>query len=142
MVQLVLQLRGARIYTPEGTAAAIDSREAAEAFDFMKDLIYTYHVMPTPAEEVSLANAGGWGLGGGITQFGSGQAAMALGGRWRDGTRQRATCTGTGLAGVERAGVVVHLAIARLRRPSVRRGGNPTRPGCPNSGRRRGGDQQ
>lgn len=81
-IQLVLQLYGASVYTPEGTAAAIDTPEAAAAFDFVKDLIYTFHVMPTPAEEVSLANAGGWGMAGGITQFGSGQAAMALGGRW------------------------------------------------------------
>ena len=72
MVQLVLQLRGAHIYTPERTKAAIDSPEAVGA----------YHIIPTPSEEISMANAGGWGMGGGLTQFGSGQAAMALGGRW------------------------------------------------------------
>lgn len=82
LTYMLLQLHGARLYTPEGTAAAVNSPEAASAFDFAKDLIYVHHVMPTPAEEVSMTNAGGWGMEGGITQFGSGQAAMALGGRW------------------------------------------------------------
>jgi len=72
---------GGSIYTPEGTRSALDSPQAAEAMQFMQDLIYKYGVMPTPTEETAMASAGGWGSGT-ITLFGSGRGAMAVGGRW------------------------------------------------------------
>jgi multiple sugar transport system substrate-binding protein len=82
MGEVVLQLWGAHWYSPERTTAALDSPEGAAALQFMQDLIYKYRIMPTPIEEASMTNAGGWGMGGGLTQFGAGQAAMAMGGRW------------------------------------------------------------
>jgi multiple sugar transport system substrate-binding protein len=72
---------GANIYTPEGTRSALDSPQAAEAMQFMQDLIYKYGVMPTPTEEDAMASAGGWGFGT-IALFGAGRGAMAIGGRW------------------------------------------------------------
>ncbi len=78
--QFVLQW-GGRLYTPDGTRCVIDSPEAIAAVQFMRDLIYKYHVMPSPVEEAAMATQGGWGSGT-ITFFGAGKGAMALGGRW------------------------------------------------------------
>ncbi len=72
---------GGHVYSADGTRAAIDSREAAEAIEFMLDLMYRYHVTPSPADEAAMATQGGWGSGH-ITWFMSGRAATAIGGRW------------------------------------------------------------
>jgi multiple sugar transport system substrate-binding protein len=74
-------LFGGHLYTEDGTRSAVDSPEAVEAIQFMRDLMYKYHVMPTPVDEAAMATAGGWGSGT-ITYFGAGRGAMALGGRW------------------------------------------------------------
>ena len=72
---------GGRLYTDDGTRCIVDSPEGCAAMQFMQDLIYKHHVMPSPAEEAALATQGGWGSGS-ITFFGGGKGAMALGGRW------------------------------------------------------------
>ena len=79
--QSILPQYDAPIYTPEGTRCVLDSPQAAEAMQFMQDLIYKYQVMPTPTEEDAMAGSGGWGSGT-IDFFGAGRGAMALGGRW------------------------------------------------------------
>ncbi len=71
----------ARIYSEGGTRCLLDSSEAIAAIQFMRDLIWEYHVMPTPAEVAAMPSGGGYGSGK-INMFGSGQAAMALAGRW------------------------------------------------------------
>jgi len=76
-----VQQWGGRLYTPDGTRCIIDSPEAIAGVQFLQDLIYQYHVMPSPVEEAAMASAGGWGTGT-ITFFGAGKGAMALGGRW------------------------------------------------------------
>ncbi len=72
---------GGHMYSADGTRAAIDSREAVAAIEFMLDLMYRYRVTPSPADEAAMATQGGWGSGH-ITWFMSGRAATAIGGRW------------------------------------------------------------
>ncbi len=72
---------GGRVYTPDGTRCIVDSPETIKAVQFLHDLIYKYHVVPSPVEEAAMSTQGGWGSGV-ITRFGAGKAAMALGGRW------------------------------------------------------------
>jgi multiple sugar transport system substrate-binding protein len=78
--QFVMQW-GGRIYSPDGTRCVVDTPEAIAAVQFMHDLMYKYHVMPTPVDEASMATQGGWGSGT-ISYFGTGRGAMAMGGRW------------------------------------------------------------
>jgi multiple sugar transport system substrate-binding protein len=66
---------------PDGSRCVVDSPEAIAAVQFMHDLMYKYHVMPTPVDEASMATQGGWGSGT-ISYFGTGRGAMAMGGRW------------------------------------------------------------
>ncbi len=76
-----IMLFGGHIYSEDGTRCVIDSPEAIEAIQFMRDLMYKHHIMPTPVDEATMATMGGWGSGT-ITYFGAGKGAMALGGRW------------------------------------------------------------
>jgi multiple sugar transport system substrate-binding protein len=76
-----IMLFGGSLYTEDGTRSAVDSPEAVRAIQFMHDLMYVHHVMPTPVDEAAMATQGGWGSGT-ITYFGAGKGAMALGGRW------------------------------------------------------------
>ncbi|MBI3919829.1 MAG: extracellular solute-binding protein [Armatimonadetes bacterium] len=78
--QFVLQW-GGRLYSEDGTRCTLDSPEAIAGVQFLHDLIYKHHVMPSPVEEAAMATQGGWGSGT-ITFFGGGKGAMALGGRW------------------------------------------------------------
>jgi len=78
--QFVMQW-GGRIYSPDGTRCVVDSPEAVAAVQFMHDLMYKHHVMPTPVDEATMATQGGWGSGS-ISYFGTGRGAMAMGGRW------------------------------------------------------------
>lgn len=72
---------GAQIYSDDGTRCLLDSPEAIAAVQYMHDLIWLHHVTPTPSEASALSSGGGYGTGK-INVFGSGQAAMALAGRW------------------------------------------------------------
>jgi len=72
---------GGRVYSADGTRCVLDSPETIAAIQFMQDLIYKHRVAPDPVEEAAMRSQGGWGSGT-ITFFGSGRAAMALGGRW------------------------------------------------------------
>jgi multiple sugar transport system substrate-binding protein len=76
-----ITLFGGHLYSEDGTRPAVDSPEAIEAIQFMHDLMYVHHVMPTPVDEAAMATQGGWGSGT-ISYFGAGKGAMALGGRW------------------------------------------------------------
>jgi multiple sugar transport system substrate-binding protein len=71
----------AQIYSADGTRCLLDSTEAIAAVQYMRDLVWVHHVTPTPAEASALPSGGGYGSGK-INVFGSGQAAMALAGRW------------------------------------------------------------
>lgn len=84
--QFVLQW-GGHLYTKDGTKCTIDSPQAIAGVQFMKDLIYKYHVAPGPIAEAAMSAGGGWGSGGGggtavITLFEGGRSAMGLGGRY------------------------------------------------------------
>jgi multiple sugar transport system substrate-binding protein len=72
---------GGHFFSPDGTRCVIDSPQAIAGVQFAHDLIYKYHIMPSPVEETSLSGQGGWGQGT-IKWFGAGKGAMALGGRW------------------------------------------------------------
>ena len=72
---------GGRVFTEDGTRCIVDSPQAIAGVQFLHDLIYKYRVMPTPAEQKTIATQGGWGSGN-ITLFGGGKGAMAMGGRW------------------------------------------------------------
>ncbi len=78
--QFVMQWDG-HIFSEEGTRCVVDSPEGIAAIQFMHDLMYQYHVMPTPVDEATMATQGGWGSGS-ISYFGTGRGAMAMGGRW------------------------------------------------------------
>ncbi len=77
--QFIMQWGGS-IYSPDGTSCTLDSPQCIAAIQFMHDLIYKYHVMPSPVEQAA-ATAGGWGSGT-ISFFAADKGAMALGGRW------------------------------------------------------------
>lgn len=78
--QFVLQW-GGQVYSPDGTRCTLDSPEAIAGMQFMHDLVYKYHVMPSPVEEAAMATQGGWNSGP-MTWFGGAKGATALGGRW------------------------------------------------------------
>lgn len=78
--QFIIQW-GGRIYSEDGTRCVIDSPEAIAGLQFLHDLVYVHHVMPSPVEEAAMAAQGGWGSGA-IKHFQGGKGAMALGGRW------------------------------------------------------------
>jgi len=72
---------GAHVFSPDGTRCVVDSPEAIAAVELMHDLVYKYHVCPSPAEEAGIASQGGFGASdSGV--FGAKRAAMAVGGRW------------------------------------------------------------
>ncbi|MHB9126241.1 MAG: ABC transporter substrate-binding protein [Armatimonadota bacterium] len=72
---------GGRLFTKDGTRCVIDSPEAVAGIQLMHDLIYKYHICPSPQEASAMATSGGWGSGA-VTQFGGGKGAMAIGGRY------------------------------------------------------------
>jgi len=72
---------GARVFNENGTRCTVDSPSAIAAIQMMYDLVYKYHVSPTPVEETSMATQGGFGSGY-ISIFAAKRGAMALGGRW------------------------------------------------------------
>ncbi|MCX7017777.1 MAG: extracellular solute-binding protein [bacterium] len=72
---------GGRLYTGDGTRCVLDSPEAIAAIQFMHDLTFKYHLIPSKSEEDAMSAQGGWGSGT-ITLFGGGKGAMAIGGRW------------------------------------------------------------
>jgi multiple sugar transport system substrate-binding protein len=76
-----IMLFGGRIFSENGTLCTLDNPKSIEAIQFMHDLMYVHHVMPTPVDEAAMVTQGGWGSGT-ITYFGADKGAMALGGRW------------------------------------------------------------
>ena len=72
---------GAPAFTPEGTRSEWDSPQAAEAMQFMQDLIYRHHALPTSTEQAAMSAQGGY-AGGTLTQFTAKRCAMAFAGRW------------------------------------------------------------
>ncbi|HWD39261.1 MAG TPA: sugar ABC transporter substrate-binding protein [Fimbriimonas sp.] len=72
---------GALVFSPDGSRCVLDSKPAIDAVQVMHDLVYKYHVSPSPVEQSSMATQGGFGSGT-ITFFGAKRGAMALGGRW------------------------------------------------------------
>ena len=72
---------GARVFNENGTRCSADSPYAIAAIQMMFDLVYKYHVSPTPVEETSMATTGGFGSGY-ISLFTAKRGAMAIGGRW------------------------------------------------------------
>lgn len=78
-LQFVMQW-GGNLYSEDGTRCVLNTPEAIQGLQYMHDLIYKYHVTPSPVEEQA-ATSGGWGSGT-ITFFSAGKGAMALGGRW------------------------------------------------------------
>ncbi|MCE5198891.1 MAG: extracellular solute-binding protein [Armatimonadota bacterium] len=76
----VLQ-HGGKMYNSDGTRCTLDSPESIAGIQFIHDLVYKYHVSPTPVDENAMATQGGWGSGT-ISLFGGGKAAMGMGGRW------------------------------------------------------------
>ncbi len=72
---------GAHIFTPDGRRCIVDRPEAVAAVQLMFDLVYRYHVSPSPADEAGMAGQGGFGSTDSAV-FGAKRAAMAIGGRW------------------------------------------------------------
>jgi multiple sugar transport system substrate-binding protein len=72
---------GGRLFTPDGLHSAVNSPASIAALQAYYDLIYKYHVVPTPADSASMSSQGGWGSGG-INWFSQGKAAMIMIGRW------------------------------------------------------------
>lgn len=76
-----IEQAGGHFYSPDGTRCVVDSPQAIAGVQFMRDLVYKYHVAPGFAEELAMASQGGWGVGP-QTLFGGKRAAMASGGRY------------------------------------------------------------
>ena len=72
---------GAHVFNSTGTRCTIDSPAAIAAVQTMYDLVYKYHVSPTPVEETSMVTQGGFGSGY-ISLLAAKRGAMAIGGRW------------------------------------------------------------
>ncbi|MDR3688180.1 MAG: sugar ABC transporter substrate-binding protein [Fimbriimonas sp.] len=72
---------GAHVFNSDGTRCTLDSPSAVAAVQMMYDLVYKYHVSPTPVEETSMVTQGGFGSGY-ISLFAAKRGAMAIGGRW------------------------------------------------------------
>ncbi|MCD6219796.1 sugar ABC transporter substrate-binding protein [Candidatus Calescamantes bacterium] len=70
----VLQ-NGGEVINKEGTKCVLDSPEAIEAIEFVRDLSWKYHIAPTPAQLRELPTAG-------MDLFQSKKAAMSIMGRW------------------------------------------------------------
>ena len=71
----------AKVYNENGTRCVVDSPSGIAAVQMMYDLVYKYHVSPTPVEETSMVTTGGFGSGY-ISIFAAKRGAMAIGGRW------------------------------------------------------------
>ncbi len=76
-----MMLFGGSQFSPDGTRSTVDSPQSIAAMQFLHDLMYVHHVMPTPVDEATMATSGGFGSGT-ISYFGAERGAMALGGRW------------------------------------------------------------
>jgi multiple sugar transport system substrate-binding protein len=72
---------GGALYTPDGARCIVDSPEAIAGIQFLHDLMYKYHVMPTPVDDAAMAGQGGFATGN-VRYLGARKGAMALGGRW------------------------------------------------------------
>lgn len=72
---------GAKVFNANGTRCITDSPNAIAAIQMMFDLVYKYHVSPTPVEQSSMATQGGFGSGY-ISILAAKRGAMAVGGRW------------------------------------------------------------
>jgi ABC-type glycerol-3-phosphate transport system substrate-binding protein len=72
---------GARVFTPDGTKCIVDSPQAIAAVQLMVDLVYRYHVSPSPSDAAGMAGQGGFGADD-IGLFAAHRTAMAMGGRW------------------------------------------------------------
>lgn len=79
--QAFILQHGGSMYNKTGTVCTLDNPKSIAGIQFMHDLVYKYHVSPTPSDENSMATQGGWGAGT-VSLFGGGKAAMAMGGRW------------------------------------------------------------
>jgi multiple sugar transport system substrate-binding protein len=72
--ELILQA-GGRLYSPDGARCVLDSPEAIEGIEFYRDLMFKYHLMPTPQEQSSISGQGDFGLDA-IGWFARGKVAM------------------------------------------------------------------
>ncbi len=64
---------GGKVWNEDRTKCIVNSQETREAFQFLNDLRYKYHVSPTISD---------YHQQGGIEMFSSGRVAMYIGGRW------------------------------------------------------------
>jgi len=107
-----IMLFGGRIYSEDGTRCVVEGARTVQAIKFMHDLMYEYHVMPTPVDEATMATQGGWGSGT-ITYFGAGKGAMALGGRWWLCTLRDYEGLNLGVVEIPREGDAAYRAYGR-----------------------------
>lgn len=78
---------GGQFFTEDGTECIYNSPQTVGAFQAYLDLMYTDHVMPSPADTASMAAAGGFtgGTSNGLF-FAARLCAMTIGGRWEYAT--------------------------------------------------------
>jgi multiple sugar transport system substrate-binding protein len=72
---------GGRLYSEDLTRCTLSTPQCIAAMQMAQDLIYKYHVMPSPADEDGFASAGGYGTAA-MKYIGAGRVATAIGGRW------------------------------------------------------------
>jgi len=80
LTEMLVWQAGGAWYSEDGRACLLDSPEAAEAFEWFASLRQRHKVAPSPSEEQSLAQLGGWG--GAQNLFKESRAAMIITGRW------------------------------------------------------------
>jgi multiple sugar transport system substrate-binding protein len=76
-----LLARGGSLFSPDGLWSRVNSKASVDGLQDYSDMLFKYHVIPTPADAASMSSQGGWGSGG-MNWFYAGQSAMIPLGRW------------------------------------------------------------
>ncbi|MGJ3242333.1 MAG: ABC transporter substrate-binding protein [Opitutales bacterium] len=78
----MVAFRKAQYFSEDGTELLIDTPAMREVFRQCRDLIYKHEVQVSSLELKSMMTQGGWGGGGSVNQFATGNFAMLNLGKW------------------------------------------------------------
>jgi multiple sugar transport system substrate-binding protein len=79
-IQPIIWQFGGQLYTDDRKKCILDSPESLAGIQFLYDLQFKHHVMPSLAEENQITNLGNWG--GAMNLFAAEKVAMLVGGRY------------------------------------------------------------
>jgi multiple sugar transport system substrate-binding protein len=78
----MVAFRKAQYFSDDGTRLLIDTPQMREVFRRCRNLLYQHEVQPSSLELKSMMTQGGWGGGGAVNQFVTGNFAMLNLGKW------------------------------------------------------------